>query len=153
MDKRIYDFTVGKFTKITVRRPQIIVDFLSKAVGCFLRTQPRSTANFRTAFCDLLDVTINEYFHLVVDSLVGVKPETSLERYVKKVDRRLKGKILTNIKDHSLKKGLEFATHKPDLGIKILVFLIIDELKNKQHIPWPEMFKFCSDIREIMIIE
>jgi hypothetical protein len=121
MNNRI---TVKRGIKIAVRHPEKGAEIIAKTLADTLIGEDWITDEFKLKFCIMF-----------VDNLIDGNIEKSIDR-----------KLLEKVKDRTFIEGIRLMKHRPRQGMKFMVAIIMDELRNHQGFSEKEQFIFYENL-------
>ncbi len=121
---RQHDISIQKGIRLAVRRPNQCARLLAKSFSQLLDDEDWIDATLKFRFCVLF-----------IDNIIDQTVE-------KEVDKTL----LIKIKHMPLRKGLRLLKRYPEEGMKVLVALVIEELRDQQKLGWNEQIDFYDEL-------
>ena len=110
--------------KIAVRHPSAGASILANTIAKILIGEDWITDELKLKFCIMF-----------VDNLIDQHIEKSIDR-----------KILDKIKKLPFTEGLKLMKHRPEQGMKFMLVIIMEELRNRQGFTEKEQFVFYENL-------
>ena len=120
----ISDISVKNGFKIAVRHPNAGAAILAKTIANILIGEDWITDELKLKFCIMF-----------VDNLIDQHIEKSIDR-----------KLLEKIKKLPFTEGLKLMKHRPEEGMKFMLVMIMEELRNHQGFTEKEQFVFYENL-------
>lgn len=118
------NISVKNSFKIAVRHPGAGAELLAKTIADILIGEDWITDEFKLKFCIMF-----------VDNLIDQHIEKSVDR-----------KILEKVKKLPFTEGLKLMKHRPEQGMKFMLAIIMEELRNHQGFSEKEQFLFYEKL-------
>ncbi len=110
--------------KIAIRHPNSGAEILAKTLAHLLLGEAWITDELKLKFCIMF-----------VDNLIDANVEKNIDR-----------KILEKIKKLPFTEGLKLMKHRPKQGMKFMLVIIMEELKNQQGFTEKEQYVFYENL-------
>jgi len=121
MNSRI---TVKNGFKIAIRHPEKGAAIIARTLANTLLGEDWITDEFKLKFCIMF-----------VDNLIDGNIEKSIDR-----------KLLEKIKDRTFIEGIRLMKHRPVQGMRFMITIIMEELRNHQGFTEKEQFVFYENL-------
>jgi hypothetical protein len=118
------NITVENGFKIAVRHPERGAAIIARTLASTLIGEDWITDEFKLKFCIMF-----------VDNLIDGNVEKNIDR-----------KLLDKIKNRPFLEGIRLMKHRPREGMKFMLVLIMDELRNHQGFSEKEQFVFYENL-------
>lgn len=116
--------SVENGVKIAIRHPSSGESILAKTLANYLKQQEWLNEEFKLRFCIKF-----------VENLIDGSVEESIDR-----------SILEKLRKKSFTDGIKLLKHRPQEGIKYLLVIVMEELRNRQNFTEEQQFLFYEEL-------